>query len=251
MSTSSLLERAKRAFWKAGNKLKYRLARHSFEALDHRGLVNEVRKRKLTYLSKWALFQIIRSLRELDDKKVEGIIIEAGCALGGSLVVIAGYSGQRAIREYDTFEMIPAPTADDPAEVHERYETIVSGQSKGIGGETYYGYRGDLLDFVKGSVEQVLGPETLERVAFHKGLLQDRMVIDGKVAFAHIDVDWYDPVCFCLEHIWPALSVGGIMILDDYYHWGGCRKAVDAYFAGRTDYRFDGRAGTLKVTKTR
>ena len=49
------------------------------------------------------------------------------------------------MKVYDVFGMIPPPGERDGADVHQRYATIAAGASKGIGGETYYGYRDDLL----------------------------------------------------------------------------------------------------------
>jgi asparagine synthase (glutamine-hydrolysing) len=55
------------------------------------------------------------------------------------------------------------------------------------------------------------------------------MVIEQPVAFAHIDVDWYEPVLTSLKRIFPHLVVGGSIILDDYHDWGGCRKATENF----------------------
>jgi asparagine synthase (glutamine-hydrolysing) len=49
------------------------------------------------------------------------------------------------------------------------------------------------------------------------------------IAFAHIDCDWYEPVRLCLERIYPILSIQGYLVLDDYYDYGGCKKAVDEF----------------------
>jgi asparagine synthase (glutamine-hydrolysing) len=76
------------------------------------------------------------------------------------------------------------------------------------------------------------------------------MKITQPVAFAHIDVDWYEPVMFCLQHIAPNLVVGGRIIFDDYHCWGGCRKAVDEYL--RTvvgQFELDDSTGAMKMTR--
>ena len=75
------------------------------------------------------------------------------------------------------------------------------------------------------------------------------MKIERPVSFAHVAVDWYEPVLFCATEIWPAISSGGCMIFDDYYDWGGCKKAVDEYFENRFDYKLDNSGGNLKVIK--
>ena len=70
---------------------------------------------------------------------------------------------------------------------------------------------------------------------FFQGLFQDTLHPAGPVALAHIDGDWYASVMTCLERIVPVLIPGGTLVIDDYHHWSGCRKAVDEYFADRRD----------------
>ncbi len=225
-------------------KARVSLARH-----DPKDIVARISEKRLTYLSNRKLLQLIMALKEVDTKGVEGRIVEAGCALGGSLVLIAAYTPSRTVSVYDTFEMIPPPSDEDPMEVHERYAAIVGGESEGIGGDLYYGYRGDLRDFVLEQVNQLVGSEAVDRITLHKGLLQETMHLAEPVAFAHIDVDWYDPVKTCTTRLWPLLPKGGVLIFDDYFDWGGCKKAVDEFFGERTDMEFDGSAGNMKVTK--
>ncbi len=163
--------------------------------------------------------------------------------------MIAAASGDRRIDVFDTFEMIPPPGSRDPVEVHRRYAVIEMGKSAGIGGDIYYGYRPNLLCFVKEQINDCLGSETLSRITFHKGRLEQTMRIGGPVAFAHVDVDWFESVDVCVRRIWPLLQPGGVMVFDDYSDWGGCKAAVDEFFQGRSGYEFD--AGeALHVTKT-
>ena len=76
------------------------------------------------------------------------------------------------------------------------------------------------------------------------------MSVDQPVAFAHIDVDWYDPVKTCLERVMPNLVAGGSVILDDYHDWGGCRKATDEYLRGVAgQFALDDAARSLKLTR--
>jgi hypothetical protein len=44
-----------------------------------------------------------------------------------------------------------------------------------------------------------------------------------------LDGDWYESTRICLEHLYPLLSPGGFVILDDYFAWPGCRKATDEF----------------------
>jgi len=217
--------------------------------IDEKKLVKSIKERNLTYLSYQKLFQVLNSLKIINKKKIEGIIIEAGVALGGSLILLKGYSEGRRVIGFDTFEMIPPPTVNDPQEVHERYKEIVSGESKGINGDIYYGYQSDLLNFVSAQLHELTGSLNQGRVLLIKGLLQDTFNVNESIAFAHIDVDWYESVKCATSNIWPLLSKEGVIIFDDYFDWGGCKKAVDEFFSDKNDYKFDASLGSLKVTK--
>jgi asparagine synthase (glutamine-hydrolysing) len=134
--------------------------------------------------------------------------------------------------------MIPPPGSEDEADVHARYEEIRSGRSKGLGGQRYYGYEDDLLGTVQANFRRHGFAPEAHAVTFVQGLFQDTLHPEGPVALAHVDGDWYESVLTCLERITPVLIPGGTLVIDDYEHWSGCRKAVDAYFADKRD-RFD------------
>jgi predicted O-methyltransferase YrrM len=59
------------------------------------------------------------------------------------------------------------------------------------------------------------------------------MQIKDHIALAHIDGDWYESVKTCLERIEPHLVSGGVLVIDDYDAWSGCRTAVDEYFSDK------------------
>lgn len=51
------------------------------------------------------------------------------------------------------------------------------------------------------------------------------------ISILRLDGDWYDSIFLCLQHFFPKVTNGGIIILDDYYTWDGCAKAVHDYLA--------------------
>src|SRR5262245_56049527 len=108
-------------------------------------VVADVAAAGLTYLEPAALLDLFQAVRKLELAETAGAILECGCALGGSAIVLASAkSPLRPMFVYDVFGMIPPPTDKDDADVHERYETIQAGQSSGIGEAKYYGYEDDL-----------------------------------------------------------------------------------------------------------
>ena len=53
------------------------------------------------------------------------------------------------------------------------------------------------------------------------------------LCFLHVDCDWHEPVRLVLQTFFDAVVPGGAIVFDDYGHWSGCRKAVDAFLAER------------------
>lgn len=203
-------------------------------------VITRARSEKLTFLREKNLQQLASIVSGLDAAKIEGMVIEAGAARGGSAIVLAAAkSKSRDMKVYDVFGQIPEPSEKDGQDVHTRYKIIADGQAKGVGGDIYYGYRENLLDEVTESFSRLGYAVDANNVELIKGLFQDTMTIYGPVAFAHLDGDWYDSTMTCLERIAPNLSAGGRMVMDDYYGWSGCRDAVGDYFANRSGFHFE------------
>ena len=197
-----------------------------------RRLIDAVRAQRLTYLHQRALADLWTAVRDVERRNVPGVILEAGCALGGSTVVIAAAKARRRpFRAYDVFGMIPPPSERDGEDVHERYEKIVSGQSVGIQGDAYYGYQDGLRERVAATITRFGYPPAEHAIQLVEGLFQDSLVVEEPVALAHLDGDWYESTMTCLTRIGPHLSPGGRFIIDDYEAWSGCRTAVDEYLA--------------------
>ena len=75
------------------------------------------------------------------------------------------------------------------------------------------GYPPERLHLVPGMVEQTLPGEAPE-----------------KIALLRLDTDWYASTRHELEQLYPRLESGGVLIIDDYGHYEGARRAVDEYF---------------------
>lgn len=198
---------------------------------------------RLTYLSPQKLHRLEDALAAIERDGIAGDILEFGVALGGSAIILAGHAQNgRNFHGFDVFAMIPPPTSDkDDDKSRERYEVIHSGRSTGIGGDEYYGYRDGLFEDVKASFARHQRPIDGRNIHLHKGLFEETWPKASveRVAFAHIDCDWYDPVKYCLEAVATKLSPGGILLIDDYNDYGGARIAVDEFIANRPDITFE------------
>jgi len=72
-----------------------------------------------------------------------------------------------------------------------------------------------------------------EKIYFIKGKVEDTIPKNApeKISILRLDTDWYESTKHELEHLFPRLSSGGILIIDDYGHFKGSKKDVDEYFA--------------------
>lgn len=229
----------------------FQVAAHKSFHREDLELIRRIKSERLTYLSDHKLLSIARTVRRVEEAATSGLFIEAGCALGGSTILIALLKRMdRSFNVYDVFGTIPPPTLQDPSEVHDRYKKISAGEAKGIGGDRYYGYIEELIEVVQLNLKNFNVDVQERSVNLIQGLVQDTVSINQPVAFAHIDVDWYEPVMTCLERISPHLAVGGSIILDDYHDWGGCKKATDEFLARtRIAFEIDDSAGSMQITR--
>jgi O-methyltransferase len=174
-----------------------------------------------TWLPPRRLKALEHHIAYIERANIAGDVVECGVAAGGSAALLGltmdRHRSDRVLRLYDTFDGLPPPTKEDPDFNKARQWT---GQCRGS------------LEEVKALFSR-LGLNT-NRIRFVPGLFQNTLELTmSPVAMAHLDGDWYDSTMTCLRAIWPALTVGGVIQLDDYGEWQGCRKAVDEFFAPR------------------
>jgi O-methyltransferase len=197
-----------------------------------KSIADEVRRRRLTYVDKEKFDSLYECLAKVRVSQILGDFVEFGVALGGSGICLAkALTAGRRYLGFDVFGMIPPPSTADGEEVHARYNTIASGQSAGIDGDQYYGYVEDLYDVVKNNFLSFGCTVDNKQIILVRGLFHDTLPLQNEIsiALAHIDCDWYESVSYCLNYVWPRLSTGGFIVVDDYTAWSGCKKATDEF----------------------
>jgi hypothetical protein len=168
--------------------------------------------------------------RQLIGTKVAGAFVECGVWRGGSAGILGlamQTNGQhRKLHLFDSFEGLPEPGEKDGS-----YAVEYSG-GKASGRLDPIAKCDATLPMVKTHLFEKLGLDPA-KVNFHVGWFQDTVPRDangiGPIAILRLDGDWYESTKVCLEHLYPLLSPGGALILDDYNYWEGCRKAADEY----------------------
>ena len=87
------------------------------------------------------------------------------------------------------------------------------------------------LDDVKSNIFSVGYEKT--KIHFIKGKVEDTLPTDKikNISILRLDTDWYESTKHELIHLFPKISKGGVLIIDDYGFWEGARKAVDEYIS--------------------
>jgi len=166
------------------------------------------------------LSNLQRLCREIDKRSITGDVVECGVYNGGSASILASACIRsplnRNIWLFDSFEGLPEPCIEDGI--------------KSIGWKGWC--HGDLAR-VNTILSELSIPES--RVRIVKGWFQDTFpsVQIHDIALLHIDADWYESVKLCLEKFYDSVRPGGFVVIDDYGHWEGSRKATDEFLERR------------------
>lgn len=180
--------------------------------------------------AKEAMYSLYLSVNYVVRNNIPGDFVECGVWKGGSALMAALTlrelgDDQRTFWLYDTYDGMTKPTeADIDSSGGKALDYI---EQWGDEGRWCYanleavkstfealGFSGDRFRFVVGDVVQTI-PANLPK----------------KISILRLDTDWYESTKAEMEFLYPLLLEGGVLIVDDYGHWAGSRKAVDEYFS--------------------
>ena len=200
-----------------------------------------------TMTSPERLISLIRAVDYIIENGIEGDFVECGVWKGGSAMAMActlqkHRISNRHIFLYDTFEGMSEPTSLDRSLDGNPAKALLENSQK-EDARSVWCY--STLDDVEATMNATRYPK--EYVHYVKGKVEDTIpsvALPEKIALLRLDTDWYESTKHELEHLFPHLQKGGILIIDDYGHWEGCQKAVDEYlrdnninlFLTRVDY---------------
>jgi hypothetical protein len=191
------------------------------------------RVRPFTMTSPERVYALIESVRYVTRQQIPGGIVECGVWRGGSMMAAALTlrdlkSFNRELYLFDTFEGMPKPAALDVDFTGKPAMPVFAAMQTG---EDASSFCCASLAEVKTAVASVGYDE--QRVHFVKGKVENTIPSQApeQIAILRLDTDWYESTRHELEHLFPRVSAGGIVIIDDYGHWAGARKATDEYIA--------------------
>jgi len=172
----------------------------------------------------WAL---VEALRYVIRAGIPGDIAECGVWKGGACLLASlvlteeeGLETARQIWLYDTFSGMVAPGEEDR----------IASSGEALSDRKPEGWWSSPLDEVKNTLK--LSDLGSEKYRFVEGPVELTLEseVPEQLAVLRLDTDWYESTMKELEVLYPRLSPGGILIIDDYGHFTGARKAVDEYF---------------------
>jgi O-methyltransferase len=203
-----------------------------------KGLPDVYRAHALFSIRKHTMTSAIRSkvlwnlCRYVFESGIPGDFVECGVWRGGSAglmgLALKHFSQKRDLHLFDSFEGLPEPSLNDGP--------VAFGYSGGV-------CSGNLVSVNKCAAElndvkhflfrEMKIPE--KSVFFYKGWFQDTIPNLGKeprdIAILRLDGDWYESTKICLESLFNRVVKGGVILIDDYFCWEGCRKATDEFLS--------------------
>lgn len=201
-----------------------------------RAIISQVRPYTMT--SELRIEAVTQATRYCIRAGIPGAFAECGVWRGGSvmamlLVLLEQGVTDRDVYLYDTFGGMTVPTDDDTSAFEE--PALVTWKRSDSQGEQAWSklFNSEIfnLNDVRSALLQTGYPEA--RLHFVKGPVEETIpgTLPERMALLRLDTDWYESTRHELQHLYPRLEQGGVLIIDDYGHWQGCRKAVDEYFA--------------------
>lgn len=191
------------------------------------------RVKQYTMTTPERIASLCTAVNYLVKNNIQGDFVECGVWRGGSTMaaidtLMKAGDTSREVYLYDTFEGMSEPTEHDKVITGTDANELLKGSDredptsvwcysaleevqKNVG---TLKYPSELVHYVKGKVEETI-PST----------------IPAKIALLRLDTDWYESTAHELKYLYPRLVPGGVIIIDDYGHWEGARKAVDEYIA--------------------
>lgn len=179
------------------------------------------------------MYALYRAALYVLDSDIKGHFVECGVWRGGSSMLIAKMLANRGITNrrmylYDTFEGMSEPTTND-VDIEGKDASYLLKVNEDNKQDSMVWCLADLTD-----VKNNLGLTGFsdQNIVYVKGKVEETIpgtIPQDEIALLRLDTDWYESTKHELIHLYPRLKQNGVLIIDDYGHWEGCKKAVDEY----------------------
>ena len=174
------------------------------------------------------IFNVLELVDRVAKENIPGDFVEAGVFKGGIIMAMALKCKQlglnRKIYAYDTFSGMTQPTELD-INLHNVPAEFLMDPSSPMYSKNVFCK--STLEETKANIEKT----GYDNIVFCQGDITqtDINTIPKDIALLRLDTDWYESTKFELKHFEPNVVKGGYVIVDDYGHWRGSRRAVDEF----------------------
>jgi len=203
---------------------------------DEKRIIDYVIDNNLTMASRERLFATMMSCKYILENNLDGDFVECGVWRGGNSIVAAWmfklYNSNKKVYLYDTFQGMTPPTKMDielngkrTASEKLAEEELI--KDRGFA-QNVWCYAS--LDDVKNNFSKA--GLLSANVEFIQGDVLQTLdqTIPDRIAVLRLDTDWYESTKKEMDVLYEKIIPKGILMIDDYGHWGGSKKAVDEYF---------------------
>lgn len=163
------------------------------------------------------VYQMQDHIEYINQSGVEGAIVETGCWKGGLGAFMARFN--RTVWLFDSFEGLP--------EMDENDVEIV--EQKGLEYDKITGYIAVDEQHARDIAKKLKVEPKIIKGWFSDTLPAQKAAI-GPIAILRLDGDTYNSTLEALEILYDSVSEGGVVVVDDYYDFSGCRKALYDFF---------------------
>ena len=200
---------------------------------EEKEIINYIYDEKITMLSVERLYAALSSVKYVIDNDIDGDIVECGVWKGGCSLAMAmllkKYNSPKKIHLFDTFAGMTAPSELD----------LETGTGKKLDSEFLSlqedGYNKMSFSPIEEVKQNFAKANCLHKAVFRKGdvlkTLNLASNLPKKISILRLDTDFYESTLKELENLYPLIAINGVLLVDDYGHYDGARKAVDDYFS--------------------
>jgi O-methyltransferase len=202
-------------------------------------LVDTVRAvEQATMTSAERLAALVSSVKWIERRQLSGAVVECGVWRGGSVMAAArtllGLGDyDRDLYLYDTFAGMT-----EPEDVDQHYDGRTAEQAMAVNdpsAKSMAEWCNASLDVVRRNLASTGYPA--ERIHYIEGPVEETIpgTLPGPIALLRLDTDFYSSTRQELEHLYPLVVRGGVVIIDDYGAWQGARRAVDEFLVDKPE----------------
>jgi O-methyltransferase len=234
-----MISSTKNIIQKIFNLFNYELNQFSLNSLD---LKNEEYKyiqkiinisNKFSMIGKKRMYFTAQAMLYAKNNKLQGDLVECGVWKGGTILLYKlfndFYNLNKSIFAYDTFEGMGIPTKFDID-----HQGFLASEQMKLTQKSEKLKNIHCFAEIENVKKNILKYSKLDNINFIKGQVENTLRLKKnlpkKISILRLDTDFYESTKIELEILYPRLVDGGVLIIDDYGHWKGCRKATDEFF---------------------